>query len=149
MVLQIDGLTAVNPAVELRGRCRQFIASRKWLTADVHYGDQEEPQESAEQTKKMWSVTVAMGLDHVPTSEKDWFADVKALLELMQPIARETNSEFIVEFRLSSKLWYSCTLHHLDHEPIDETDLTAIKLILENEIKSFTQRPWWRRLLGR
>ena len=149
MVLQIDGLIAVNPAVALRGRCKQFIGARKWTTDDIHYGDQEEPAESAEQTKKIWSMTVAMGLDHVPGSDKDWFADVKALLELMQPIARETNSEFIVEFRLSSKLWYSCTLHHLDHEALDETDLTAIRLILENEIKAFKKRPWWRKLLGR
>src|SRR5215212_5332077 len=149
MVFQIDGLISVNPAVELRGLCKQFIGARQWLTADVHYGDQEEPQESVEQTKKIWSITVATGLDHVPKTDKDWFADVKALIDLMHPIARETESEFIVEFRLSSKLWYSCTLHHLDHEPIDETDLTAIKLILENEIKSVKKRPWWRKLLGR
>ena len=149
MVFQIDGYLSVNPAVELRGRCKQFIGSRKWCTADIHYGDQEEPEEAAEQTKRVWSITVALGLDHVPTCDKDWFADIKALLDLMHPIARETDSEFIVEFRLSSKLWYSCTLHHLDHEPMDETDLTAIKLILENEIKVHQKRPWWRKLLGR
>jgi hypothetical protein len=149
MVLQIDGFIQENPAVALRGRCKQFIGSRQWCTADIHYGDQEEPSESVEQTRKIWSITVALGLDHVPATDKDWFADVKALIEFMHPVARETDSEFIVEFRLSSKLWYSCTLHHLDHEPIDETDLTAIKLILENEIKTFQNRPWWRRIFGR
>ena len=76
-------------------------------------------------------------------------ADVKALIAFMQPIARETDSEFIVEFRLSSKLWYSVTLQHLDHEKIDETDLTAIKLILDAEIQTHKKRPWWRKLLGR
>ena len=149
MVLQIDGLISVNPAVALRGRCKQFIGARKWTTTDVHYGDQEEPAESAEQTKKMWSITVAMGLDHVPATQKDWFADVKALIELMHPMARETDSEFIVEFRVSSKPWYSVTLQHLDREAIDETDVMAIKLILENEIKTFKKRPWWRKLMGR
>jgi hypothetical protein len=149
MVLQIDGLIPVNPAVALRGRCRQFIASRQWSTPEIHYGDQEEPAESAEQTKKIWSISLALGLDHVPTTQKDWFADVKALMELVLPIARETHSEFMVEFRLSSKLWYSCTLHHLEEEPVDETDLTAIKLILENEIQTHKKRGWWRRILGR
>src|ERR1051325_11266981 len=106
MVLQIDGLVSENPAVALRGRCKQFIASRQWSTGEVFYGDQEEPEESAEQIKRVWSITLAMGLDHVPTTSKDWFADVMALIAFMQPIARETDSEFVVEFRLSSKLWY-------------------------------------------
>jgi hypothetical protein len=149
MVLQIDGLIPVNPAVSLRGRCKQFIGSREWSTPEIHYGDQEEPAESSEQTKTIWSMTVALGLDHVPATDKDWFADVKALIDFMHPIAREADSEFIVEFRLSSKLWYSCTLHHLDREPMDETDFTAIKLILENEITTHKKRPWWRKLLGR
>src|SRR6266496_6126925 len=106
MVLQIDGLVSVNPAVSLRGRCKQFIASRQWSTPAVFYADQEEPEESAEQTKRIWSITLALGLDHVATTNKDWFGDVKALIEVVQPIARETDSEFIVEFRLSAKLWY-------------------------------------------
>jgi hypothetical protein len=74
---------------------------------------------------------------------------VRALIDFIQPIARETDSEFILEFRLKSKLWYSCTLQTIDHEPIDETDFTATKLILENEIKAHKKRPWWRKLLGR
>jgi hypothetical protein len=149
MVVQIDGLISVNPAVALRGRCRQFIASRKWLTPEIHYGEQEEPEESAEQTKRVWSITVALGLDHVPASDIDWFSDVKALIDLMHPIARETDSEFIVEFRLSSKPWYSVTLQHLDHEKIEDTDLAAIQLILQNEIQTHKKRPWWRKLMGR
>ena len=149
MVMQIDGLVSVNPAVALRGRCKQFIASRQWSTKEILYGDQEEPEESAEQTKRVWSITLALGLDHVPATDKDWFADVKALIDFMQRIARETDSEFIVEFRLASKLWYSVTLQHLDHEKIDETDLTAIKLILEAELQTHKKRGWWRKLLGR
>jgi len=149
MVLQIDGLVCMNPAVSLRGRCKQFIASRQWSTKEIFCADQEEPEESAEQTKRVWSITLAMGLDHVPGTQKDWFGDVKALIEFMQPIARETDAEFIVEFRLSSKLWYSVTLQHLDREKIDETDLTAIKLILEAEIQTHQKRPWWRKILGR
>jgi hypothetical protein len=149
MVLQIDGLVSANPAVALRGRCKQFIASRKWATPEVLYADQEEPEESAEQTRRIWSTTLALGLDHVPGTDKDWFADVAAMMDFMQPIARETDSEFIVEFRLSSKPWYSVTLQQLDHEKIDETDFTAIKLILEAEIQTHQKRPWWRKLLGR
>jgi len=149
MVLQIDGLIPVNPAISLRGRCKQFISSRQWTTPEVFYGDQEEPEESAEPTKKIWSISLALGLDHVPSTNKDWFADVRALIDFMHPIARETGCEFIVEFRLSSKLWYSVTLQHLDTEPIDDTDLTAIKLILEAEIQTHKKRPWWRKILGR
>jgi len=149
MVLQIDGLVPVNPSVSLRGHCKKFIASREWATTEVLYADQEEPEESAEQTKRIWSITLALGLDHVPSTDKDWFADVAAMMDFMQPIARETDSEFIVEFRLSSKLWYSVTLQHLDHEKIDETDLMAIKLILEAEIQTHKRRPWWRRMIGR
>ncbi len=148
MILQIDGLVSVNPAVSLRGRCKQFIASRQWTTTEVFYADQEEPEESAEQTRRIWSITLALGLDHVPSTDKDWFADVAAMMDFMQPIARESDSEFIVEFRLSSKLWYSVTLQHLDHEKIDETDFTAIKLILEAEIQTHKKRPWWRRITG-
>jgi len=149
MVLQIDGLIQVNPAVSLRGRCKQFISSRQWSTAEIFYGDQEEPEESAEQTKRIWSIAFALGLDHAPSTDKDWFADVKALIAFMQPIARETDAEFIVEFRLSSKLWYSVTLQHLDHQKIDESDVAAIKLILDAEIQTHKKRSWWRKLLGR
>jgi len=149
MVLQIDGLIPLNPAVSIRGRCKQFIASRQWPTSEVFYSDQEEPEESAEQCKKIWSITLALGLDHVPDTKMDWFADVKALVEFAHPIARETDSEFIVEFRLSSKTWYSVTLQHLDQGKIDETDLAAVKLILEAEIQTHQKRPWWRKLLGR
>ena len=148
MVLQIDGLVSINPAVGLRGRCKQFIASRQWSTPEILYADQEEPEESAEQTKRIWSITLALGLDHVPATSKDWFADVRALIDFMQPVARETDSEFVVEFRLSSKLWYSVTLQHLDQEKIEETDLAAIKLILEAEIQTHKKRPWWRRITG-
>ena len=149
MVLQIDGLVPINPSVSLRGHCKKFIASRQWATTEVLYADQEEPEESAEQTKRIWCITLALGVDHVPSTDKEWFADVAAMMDFMQPIARETDSEFIVEFRLSSKLWYSVTLQHLDHEKIDETDLMAIKLILEAEIQTHKKRPWWRRIIGR
>jgi hypothetical protein len=149
MVVQLDGTITFNPAVSLRGRCRKFIASRNWSTSDIHYADQEEPDESKEQTKRMYSLTFALGLDHVPTTTKDWFADVRAIIDFIHPIARETNSEFLLEFRLKSKLWYSCTLQTITREPIDETDITATKLILENEIKTHKKRPWWRKLIGR
>ncbi|HEV8605026.1 MAG TPA: hypothetical protein VGQ99_06650 [Tepidisphaeraceae bacterium] len=149
MVLQVDGLIRVNPSVSLRGRCKQFIASRTWSTPQIFYAEQEEPDATKEQGKKIWSITLALGLDHVPATKADWFADVKSLIGFIHPIARETKSEFLVEFRLSSKLWYSCTFQTIDEKPIDETDFTATRLILENEINTHKKRPWWRKLIGR
>ncbi len=149
MVLQLDGLVEVNPADSLRGRAEKFIGSRKWSTAEIHYADQEEPAESEEQTKKIWSMTFALGLDHTPAAKSDWFSDVRALVEFIQPIVRETKSEFILEFRLGSKLWYSCTLETLTGEALEEVDFTGMKLILEAEIAAHKKRPWWRKMIGR
>jgi len=151
MVVQLDGLISTNPAVALRGRCRQFVASRKWSTSDIHYGDQEEPEETAQQGKKIWSISFALGLDHAATTSKDWFSDVRALMDFIGPIARETRSEFMLEFRLKSKLWYSCTLQTIsdEDEKLEEVDYTGIKLILEAEINAHRKKPWWRKLIGR
>src|SRR5438046_1880509 len=139
MVLNVDGVLPVDPALGLRQRAQAFVASRQWSTSSVFYGDQPESEKSDD--RPMWSMTFCLGLDHVPKSEADWFADVAAIVQFLQPVARETGCEFIVEFRLKSRLWYSETLDFISDGPTDKVDLAAVRSMLEH----FTeQRRWWR-----
>ena len=139
MVLNVDGFLRVDPALGLRQRAQAFVASRQWNTSSVFYGDQPEQKESED--GPMWSMTFCLGLDHVTRSKADWFSDVVAIVQFLQPVARETGCEFIVEFRLKSRLWYSETLDFITGDPADKVDLAAVRSMLEH----FTQqRRWWR-----
>src|SRR5690349_8131175 len=100
MVLNVDGIIFVDPGIALRQRAQSFITGRKWSTASICYGDQAEPQFSEDSAKPRWSMCFNLGLDHVRRTETDWFADVAAIAEFLQPIAREIECEFIMEFRL-------------------------------------------------
>jgi hypothetical protein len=91
-----------------------------------------------------------LGLDHVPTTHADWFADVAAIAEFACEIAIEAHCEFIVEFCLRSRLWYSETLCFIDEGRNRKVDFAVIRSMLEH----FTQpgpkrrRSWWWRLIG-
>jgi hypothetical protein len=145
MVFQADGILPVDPALALRERAQSFIKSRQWSTPSVFYGDQPESQGS--DTKPSWSMTFGLGLDHVPKTQSDWFADVAAIIDFLQPVAHESRCEFIVEFRLSSRLWYSGNLAHITDGPNDKVDLAAVRTMLQSLIHQ--RRSWWRKLIGR
>ncbi len=143
MVFQADGIIPVDPGLGLRERAQAFVRSRQWSTPSVFYGDQPEPEYS--QTAPRWSMTFGLGLDYVPKTTADWFADVAAIIEFLQPIAREAASEFILEFRLSSRLWSSETLDFVTARPEDRVDLAAVRELLQH----FTaqKRSWWWKLI--
>jgi hypothetical protein len=150
MMLLVDGIIPVDPAPELRSRAQAFIASRQWSTPQIFVGDQGEPEFSDKQTTR-WSISFALGLDHVPRAGGDdrWFGDVAALIEFVRPIALETRSEFMVEFRLRSRLWYSETITTIDeNDAKNPPDLASIRQMLDSHINAWGRRSWWRRLLG-
>ena len=135
MVLNVDGIIPVDPALALRPRARAFVSARKWNTTSIHYGDQPEPELSEENDRPMWSMCFCLGLDHVKKTGADWFRDVVAIVEFLQPIAREIGCEFTVEFRLKSRQWYSETLTVVSDNPKDEDDLASLRAMLEHFIK--------------
>ena len=145
MVFQADGIIPVDPALGLRGRAQTFVRSRQWSTPSIFYGDQPEPQYS--QTRPAWSMTFALGLDHVHKSSADWFGDLAAIVEFLQPVARESNCEFMLEFRLSSRLWYSEALDIVGDDSKTKVDLAAVRSMLETFTRQ--RRSWWQRLIGR
>ena len=144
MVLNVNGILQVDPALNLRERAHRFVASRQWTTPSVFYGDQREPEFS--QDTSAWSMCLCLGLDHVPRTQADWFADVAAIIEFVRAVALEVGCEFTVEFRLSSRLWNSETLDIIGDDPNEKVELQGIRSMLEH----FTQqrRSWWRRLIG-
>src|SRR5262249_26215807 len=140
--------------IALRRMAQSFIAGRKWSTASICYGDQPEPQFSEDSAKPMWSMCFNLGLDHVRHTESDWFADVAAIADFLQPIAREIGCEFIMEIRLKSRLWYSETLMFISKESDVELDLPGARSMLEHFIKpnredKFLAKWGGRRVLGR
>jgi len=147
MVLNVDGFVPVDPALGLRERAQRLVASRQWATPSIYYGDQPEPAvPEFPEAKPGWSMCLCLGLDHVRGTQADWFADVAAIVEFVRAVALEVGCEFTVEFRLSSRLWYSETLDIVGDESDEQPDLAAIRSMLER----FTQqrRSWWRRLIG-
>src|SRR5207247_1303679 len=109
-------------------------ASRKWGTDSIVYGDQPEAELSKENGKPTWSMSLCLGLDHVGNTQSDWFADVAAIAEFLQPIARKLGCDFMVAFRLKSRLWYSETLTFISDEPNEKLDLASVRSMLEHFI---------------
>jgi len=140
MVFLADGMIPIDPAIGLRERAQNFINARQWSTSSIFYGDQPEPDSATPR----WSATFGLGLDHVAKSKADWFADVAAIVEFLQPVARETHCEFILEFRLSSRQWYSETLAHITDEPDAKVNLAQLREMLQHLTQQ--KRSWWRRL---
>ena len=148
MVLNVDGFLLVDPALGLRDRAQRFVASRQWTTPSILYGDECEPADPQlpEESTAGWSMSLCLGLDHVRSTQADWFADVAAIVEFVRSVALEAGCEFTVEFRLSSRLSYSETLDIVTDAPDEPPDLPAIRSMLEHFTRQ--QRSWWRRLLG-
>ena len=145
MVFLADGIVPVDPALGLRERAQAFIRSRQWTTASIHYGDQPEPELS--QRRPSWSITFGLGLDHVPKMTADWFADVLAIIEFLQPFAREERCEFLLEFRLSSRPWYSETLDHVTDAPGASVDIGYVRTMLQRLTRP--RATWWDKLVAR
>ena len=148
MVLNVDGFVPVDPALGLRERAQHLVASRQWATPSIYYGDQSEPADPEfPKSKPGWSMCLCLGLDHVRKAQADWFADVAAIVEFVRAVALEVGCEFTVEFRLSSRLWYSETLDVVTDAPNEQPDIPAIRSMLEHFTRQ-QQRSWWRRLIG-
>jgi hypothetical protein len=136
MVLNVDGFVHVDPAIALRDRTKAFVAGRTWRTTSIYYGDQPESEASRDAGKPMWSLCFCLGLDHVrKTTNGDWFADVAAIIGFVHLIARETGSEFTVEFRLASRLWYSETITIVSDDPVDAAELESVRSMLQHFIR--------------
>ena len=133
MVLNVDGFVSVDPALGLRERAQRFLASRQWATPSIYYGDQPEPADPEfPESKAGWSMCLCLGLDHLRGTQADWFADVAAIVEFVRAVALEVGCEFTVEFRLTSRLWYSETLDIVTDAPNEQPALSAIRSMLEH-----------------
>jgi hypothetical protein len=142
MLLNVDGILSVDPALGLRERAQRFVASRQWTTSSVFHGDQPEPEFSKE--SPTWSMCFCLGLDHVTKTRADWFADVAAIVEFARTVALEAHCEFTVEFRLRSRLWYSYSesLDIIGDDPNEKVDLAGIRSMLVHFTNQ--RRSWWR-----
>ena len=118
VVLNIDGYIPVDPAGGLRRKAMEFLASRRWTTDQVEYGDQPET-EGAEPGVTLWSMSFNFGLDHLESGTPDWPSDVAALIEFARSIANESGDEFVVEVRRRSMGWYTEHITFLGEAPVD------------------------------
>ncbi len=118
VVLDIDGFLFVDPRNGLRQRAESFLASRPWLSSQIFYRDQPEPEDVVEQ-QPAWSMNFGLGLDHIKTTHEDWFSDVIALLDFVQTLQQELDNEFVAEVRYRSKLWYSEHITFIDNRELD------------------------------
>ncbi len=116
-VVIVDRAIPVNPELSYRQQAHDFIAGRQWSTSQVFYGDQAEPDD--EGFPPFWSMTFELGLDHIITNDKDWCADIGAIITFFQKVQTETESEFVMEVRYRSKLWYSETITFIDEKVRD------------------------------
>src|SRR5258706_10754059 len=146
MYLHLTGHLRGHPR-SIDSQIGTFMNDRNWSTPHTLYtaDNQSDRSPDNKKGKKLYPLSFSLGLDHVPATNKDWFSDVKAIIEFFHPIAKQSNSTFLLQFRLKSKPAYFITIQTIDQKEIDATDLTAIKLILENEITTHQKRPWWRK----
>jgi hypothetical protein len=80
------------------------------------------------ETMPRWSICFNLRLDHIRASGLDWFADVRAIVEFLRDLARETETEFTVEIRYRSRLWYS---EHLSFVDASHGDSSFMKEMIE------------------
>lgn len=116
--LSIDGFLFVDPMVEMCQRAENFLASRSWSTPSIFCGDQPEPEDIVEE-QPAWSMTIVLGLDHIKTTNQDWFSDVTAMLGFVQTLQKELENEFVAEVIYRSKTWYSEHITFVDGRDID------------------------------
>jgi hypothetical protein len=125
--LTVDGFISTDPALHYRQQAQSFIASRKWSTTSVFYGDQIEPDEESKGSEPLWwSMCFALGLDHITTTDKEWRADVDAVIRFFQKVQAETGIELIMEVRYSSKQWYSATITFIDNNTLSIDEICAM-----------------------
>jgi hypothetical protein len=141
MVLHVNAILSVDPAIELHQRAQKFVSSHQWITASIFYSDQLEPDYPKE--TPMWSMSFGLGLDHVPKTLADWFADVEAVFEFVHPVALETGCVFSFEFQHGLR---SETIAFVDDDPDSKIDLEEMSSMLERLIRQ--KNSWWRRLFG-
>lgn len=104
--------------VEMCQRAENFLASRSWSTPSIFCGDQPEPEDIVEE-QPAWSMTIVLGLDHIKTTNQDWFSDVTAMLGFVQTLQKELENEFVAEVIYRSKTWYSEHITFVDGRDID------------------------------
>jgi hypothetical protein len=136
MIFVADGFLLVNPEAGFRRRANEFVASRAWLTQSIFYGDQTESKNA--QDSQMWSATFALGLDHVCACNGIWFDDVSEIIHFLKREMRAEKGEFALEFRLSSRSWYSEALGFVSNE--DSPDLQSVRIMLERLIQGRLNR---------
>jgi hypothetical protein len=115
-VFQADGAVTENPELRIRREAEQLILSRKWSTSSIFFGDQ---PESNSEHKKSWSITFNLGLDHLPAAGDAWLSDAEAIVNFVTDVSKRLNSEFILEVRSTSKLWWSLTVAIVSGEKPD------------------------------
>jgi len=130
-VLNIDGFLNVDPAAGMRQRAESFLASRRWSTSQVFYGDQQElgDEEEDEQPQPRWSMTFALGLDDIKTPGEDWFSDVTAMLSFVQTLQEELDNEFTAEVGYRSKPWYS---EHITFVSEQKMDFSTVRAMIDH-----------------
>jgi hypothetical protein len=125
LVLQADGYVTEDPSVQIREAALQLIASRKWTTPSIFFGDQPEPDEGL---PAQWSITFNLGLDGLKDTRESWYSDAEAIIDFVTDLSKRLGTEFILEIRSTSRLWWSLTVAIIQGE---KPDMSAVCTIVE------------------
>jgi hypothetical protein len=131
IVLNVDGFVLTDPANSVRQRAQQFLASRRWTTDQIFYGDQAEPEE--EGIGPMWSFCFNIGLDKIDITNGKWRDDVHSLVGFLKELQAETNHDIVMDVRFRSKPWYSGHIAYIDEKC---TDIDTICEMIERVANS-------------
>jgi hypothetical protein len=112
VVLNVDGFVSSNPVESLRPRAQEFLASRRWTSTQIFFGDQAEAEEG--EIEPLWSFCFCIGLDNLDSSNGKWRDDVAALLAFLKELPVETEHEMVMDVRIRSKPWYSGHIAFVD-----------------------------------
>jgi hypothetical protein len=113
-VLHCEGDLSEDPRLRARVHIQKVFAVRYWSTDQILYneehrltqehGNAQTPDGNDVGTNApRWTLTFALGLDHIENCEIDWFDDVRVMVETLGIIASETDARFTVEVRHRAK----------------------------------------------
>lgn len=138
VILNTDTFVPFDPAKTIRPRAQALIATHRWSTDQIWYGDQREPtvdiygddspleDGSQPEGDPRWSFSFNLGLDHIGSSTADWFADVCAILDFLGRVHVETGAESLVDVRYRSTPWFSETVAYCDGSSRDDAAMREI-----------------------
>ncbi len=131
----IEFFTTDNPAFEIQSKAKAFIARHEWISPEVIYNDQKE--ELDENGIQWYSVVFVIGIDHVPEGSREWFADVKRLLDFAKPLANPLGPDSTIAVCFRSAPYMSETIDFLDNpSSLENIEGVILDVVLKHKSES-------------